>query len=64
MWRPGEVEEAARRGPAVCKVRIGSANGSDYGSPRVIILTDKTQKPLPSEVWPVEAEATQEELAI
>lgn len=64
MWRPGEVEEAARRGPAVCKVRIGSANGSDYGAPRVIILTDKTQKPLPSEVWPVEAEATQEELAI
>lgn len=64
MWRPGEVEEAARRGPAVCKIRIGSSNGSDYGVPRVIILTDKPQKPLPAEVWPVEGEPVQKELAI
>jgi hypothetical protein len=59
MWRSREAEDAVRRGPAVCKIRIGSANGSAYGAPRVIILTDKPQKPLPAEVWPVSERGNQ-----
>ena len=51
MWRNGEAEEAKRRGPAVCKVRLGSGNGSDYGAQRVIVINDKPQKPLPAAVW-------------
>lgn len=58
MWRPREKEEAERRGPAVCKIRIGSSDGSDYGARRVIVLTDKAQKALPVEVWPKDEKQT------
>jgi hypothetical protein len=43
-------------GKAVCKVRVTS--GESYKAERVIILTDKPQKPLPAAVWAaIEAEA-------
>lgn len=64
MWRPREEEEAKRRGPAVCKIRIGDGDGSDYGARRVVVLTDKPQKPLPGAVWAgLEAKAKEEATA-
>lgn len=59
----GSHEEAARkrRGPKVCEVRTTSSDGSDYGARRVIIITDKPQKPFPVAVWqaaPAEPVAT------
>lgn len=51
MWSSSAKSEAERRGPALCKIRITQSNGSDYGAKRVIILTDKPQKPLPASVW-------------
>lgn len=47
-------KQAAERkaiGAVVCQLRITSGDGSDYGAKRVIILTDKPQKPLPVAVW-------------
>jgi len=38
-----------QNGPAVCEVR--STSGENYMARRVIILTDKPQKPLPAAVW-------------
>ena len=35
----------------MCKIRITQGDGSDYGAKRVIVLTDKPQKPLPAAVW-------------
>lgn len=51
MWSSHAKAEAEKRGPAVCKIRITQGDGSDYGPRRVIVLTDKPQKPLPSAVW-------------
>jgi hypothetical protein len=51
MYSPQAVEEAKKRGPKVCEVRTTSGDGSDYGARRVIVLTDKPQKPLPVAVW-------------
>jgi hypothetical protein len=46
MWTSaGEAREKAR-GPAICKIRIAG-----YDPVRVLILTDKPQKPLPAGVW-------------
>lgn len=43
-----------RTGPAVCEVRITQeAHGKQFTPPRVIILTDKPQKPFPAAVWEV-----------
>lgn len=42
-------------GAGICKVRTGGCDGSDYGAKRVIVLTDKPQKPFPAEVWAVSA---------
>lgn len=42
-------KQRAKYGPPVCQVRRG--NGGNYQADRVIILTDKPQKPLPAEVW-------------
>lgn len=46
-----QAKAAAERGPAICQVRQTSSDGSDYGARRVIILTDKPQKPFPAAVW-------------
>ena len=40
-----------RTGPAVCNIRIQPGGGKQFTPPRVIILTDKPQKPLPAAVW-------------
>lgn len=59
MWSSHAKKEEERRGPAVCKIRVSQSNGSDYGAKRVIILTDKPQKPLPAAVWAkLESEVT------
>lgn len=42
---------AKRPSPTVCKLRTTSGDGSTYGAPRVIVLTDKAQKPFPAELW-------------
>lgn len=61
-YRVGEKEARERRGPALCQVRSTGSDGSDYGARRVIVLTDKPQKPLPVAVWNVlEPEAPKEE---
>lgn len=53
MWMASDKKEADERGPAICQVRQTQSDGSDYGAPRVIVLTDKPQKPLPAAVWKV-----------
>jgi hypothetical protein len=44
-----------RQGPVVCKIRTASS-GDFYGARRVIVITDKAQKPLPAAVWEPRAE--------
>lgn len=51
MWNREAEKEAKERGPAVCQLRTAYSDGSDYGARRVIILTDKPQKPFPASVW-------------
>lgn len=51
MYSSHEKAEEKRRGPKVCEVRTTSSDGSDYGARRVIVLTDKPQKPFPAAVW-------------
>lgn len=41
----------AQHGKEVCTVRRTSGEGGTYSASRVIILTDKPQKPLPAAVW-------------
>lgn len=58
------TEGAARvkkAGPALCKVR--QRTGANYLADRVIVITDKPQKPLPAAMW-AEAPAPAEELAL
>jgi len=40
-----------KHGKEVCQVRQTSSGGSTYSAARVIIITDKPQKPLPAAVW-------------
>lgn len=63
MYCRSDKEEAERRGPALCQIRAAQGDGSTYGARRVIVLTDKPQKPLPLAVWPehVTEEAPQPE---
>ena len=48
-FAPRGYERRTQAGRPVCKIRITS--GENYKAARVIILTDKPQKPLPVEVW-------------
>jgi hypothetical protein len=34
-----------------CELRTTGSDGNTYGAKRIIVLTDKPQKPLPAEVW-------------
>ena len=43
------------KGAVCCKVRVSS--GETYKAPRVIIITDKPQKPFPAALWIAEAPA-------
>lgn len=55
LWTKERAERAKALGPKLCEVRTTGSDGCDYGARRVIILTDKPQKPLPAAVWvPVE----------
>ena len=59
MWNSQAVENAKLRGPKVCEIRTTGSDGMDYGARRVIVITDKPQKPLPAAVWesaPAQAE--------
>lgn len=49
LWTQHAADAAKRRGPKVAEVRVtfGKTNSPD----RVIVITDKPQKPLPLEVW-------------
>lgn len=51
MYSSAEVAARKERGQKVCEVRTTSGDGSDYGARRVIVLTDKPQKPFPASVW-------------
>lgn len=53
----GHEREAAlkRQGPVVCKLRTASS-GDFYGPRRVIVITDKPQKPFPAALWEKRAE--------
>jgi hypothetical protein len=52
MYSSERAERAKRIGPPVCSVRITSSDSDQWPYvKRVIILTDKPQKPLPKEVW-------------
>lgn len=56
LWSKERQERAERIGRPVCMVRHTSAADYGNGSPcRLIVLTDKPQKPLPREVWSVPA---------
>jgi len=46
MWSQRAQDYAKRIGPALCKLRFAG-----YDPVRVLILTDKPQKPLPAAVW-------------
>lgn len=48
MWSAHGQEYDSKLGPAVCKLRTGSASGYSWHSPqRIVVITDKPQKPLP-----------------
>lgn len=49
LWTEEGRKRVAEAGPSICKVRKGS--GKNYMADRVVILTDKPQKPLPAAVW-------------
>jgi hypothetical protein len=56
-FAPRGYARRTHSGKAVCKLRV--ASGENYKAERVIILTDKPQKPLPASVWQqIKQEAT------
>jgi hypothetical protein len=55
-WSDGERARETALGGPVCKVRVGAAGGCIYQD-RVIVITDKPQKPLPASVWESAPEA-------
>lgn len=62
--RESYYRKEKQNGPAVCEVR--STSGENYMARRVIVLTDKPQKPFPAAVWekyvvPVAADETETE---
>lgn len=58
LYSRHEHERANRIGRAICQIRQTYGDGNFTNSaPRVIVLTDRPQKPIPAAVWkPVEAE--------
>jgi hypothetical protein len=52
MWSRERENRDAKRGPKVCEVRITRGEHGQWPYPeRIIVLTDKPQKPLPAAVW-------------
>lgn len=49
MWSSKGEAHNRSIGPVLCKVRTARAGG--FGARRVIVLTDRPQKPLPASVW-------------
>lgn len=62
MYCSQEVAAKKRRGPAICQIRTTGSDGSAYGARRVIVITDKPQKPLPLAVWESAPVVTESEL--
>ena len=60
MYSSAAEERRKARGPAVAQVRV--TYGATYMAMRVIVLTDKPQKPFPGEVWESYTPPTQAEL--
>ena len=60
MYSSAAEERRMARGPAVAQVRV--TYGATYMAMRVIVLTDKPQKPFPGEVWESYTQPTQAEL--
>ncbi len=60
LWTQHAADAAKRRGPKVAEIRV--THGKNYQCDRVIVITDKPQKPLPLEVW--EAPKAQPELVL
>lgn len=54
-----ETERANMYGAPVCKLRLGDSSGW-HGAPRVIVITDKPQKPLPACMWDARATPAKE----
>ncbi len=48
-YRDDQKEESEAQGPILCKVRSG--DGNHYNARKVIIISDKPQKPLPAAMW-------------
>ena len=60
MYSSAAEERRKARGPAVAQVRV--TYGATYMAMRVIVLTDKPQKPFPAEVWGAYTQPTEAEL--
>jgi hypothetical protein len=60
LWTSERQEAAKRRGSKVAEIRV--THGKNYQCDRVIVITDKPQKPLPLEIW--EAPKAQPELVL
>ncbi len=56
-----ETERAKTYGAPLCKLRLGDSSGW-HGAPRVIVITDKPQKPLPAAMWDVREQPAKQEL--
>ncbi len=49
LWTSERQKAAELRGPKVCEIRV--THGKNYQCDRVIVITDKPQKPLPAEIF-------------
>jgi hypothetical protein len=58
MYSQEAQRRKEERGPALCQVRTASGDGHTWGPRRIVVLTDKPQKPLPAAIWPVEQPVT------
>ena len=52
LWTKAAEERRKRMGPVLCKIRMAG-----YDPVRVLVITDKPQKPLPAEVWTQQEQA-------
>ncbi len=55
-YSPRGYARRQNNGKPVCKLRV--ASGENYKAERVIVITDKPQKPLPAAVWEIAAVET------
>lgn len=63
MWSPDADKRKEAMGPALCMVRVTSANSGDYTYKSLIVLTDKPRKALPEACF-VSKEQPADEIAL